>query len=584
VTLPDVSRAPRALWALLVILLFCLPLFLNLRGADLRGDEAAHSYAVDRILETGDWLIPRNSPSDNSFLEKPPLKFWIVAAPMRAGLMPRNEFGMRVWDPLFGSMAFLYVFGIGRRLAGPVCGAMAVLILFVHLPLVLDHGLRSNNMEAALLLCYCGGYAHYLWWTSADTTRARRGHAVAVGLYFVLGFMVKFVAALFLPFVLVITSLIIRDYRSRLLRDWRMWGTSILIALVLATPWFAYCHVLFGRNFWHIILEEQVYRRLSGVLDPAHLHPWHFYFTQLYDNLILSRTLMISAAGGVLLLVDTIRKRWAEGVLVLLWFAAPMSLMSLGTSKLYHYAYPHLPAVALAGGYLMASLWLRVQPLVRRWFDTTTWRALGAAGAQQQLRTYQRVLLGIAIVAFGIMVWTTIFGLVHITLGGTEVFKSSTLLRPWILAVVCVALAGRLREAGRYLVVPVLIMWLLPSEMYRNVLTEIRRENHPFRSVTECIGAVRSLYVAGPDSAYGHQHTYYFRKLGPSERAMEPSAERIEQYLDGPTPQPVLVDASWYRSHAWPATRWPVNTMPLDDALLLLPGTYSRCSATANEP
>ena len=70
-------------WLLSVVALFCLPLFINLNGLDLRGDEAAHSYSVDRILETGDWLIPRNSPSDNPFVEKPPLKFWVVAAPIR---------------------------------------------------------------------------------------------------------------------------------------------------------------------------------------------------------------------------------------------------------------------------------------------------------------------------------------------------------------------------------------------------------------------------------------------------------------------------------------------------------------------
>ena len=36
------------------------------------------------------------------FLEKPPLKFWIVAAPIRAGLLPHDEFGLRFWDAVFG--------------------------------------------------------------------------------------------------------------------------------------------------------------------------------------------------------------------------------------------------------------------------------------------------------------------------------------------------------------------------------------------------------------------------------------------------------------------------------------------------
>ena len=71
-------------WLALVLVLFCLPLFLGLRSLDLETDEAIYSFAVDRILEVGEWLQPKSSPSETAvFLEKPPLKFWVVAAPDR---------------------------------------------------------------------------------------------------------------------------------------------------------------------------------------------------------------------------------------------------------------------------------------------------------------------------------------------------------------------------------------------------------------------------------------------------------------------------------------------------------------------
>ena len=57
---------------------------------------------------------------------------------------------MRVWDASVGGVAFLYVFALGRRLAGPVCGLVAVFVLFVYDPLLFEHGLRNNNMEAPL--------------------------------------------------------------------------------------------------------------------------------------------------------------------------------------------------------------------------------------------------------------------------------------------------------------------------------------------------------------------------------------------------------------------------------------------------
>src|SRR4029077_9191724 len=88
--------------------------------------------------------------------------FWIAALPVRLGLMPHDEFGLRFWDPVFGSLAFVYVFLIGARLFNPLTGVLAVLMLFAHEPLLFDHALRDLLTEAALFLSYCGGVYHFL--------------------------------------------------------------------------------------------------------------------------------------------------------------------------------------------------------------------------------------------------------------------------------------------------------------------------------------------------------------------------------------------------------------------------------------
>ena len=364
-------------WLAVVLVLFALPLFVGLGGRDLRGDEAAHSFSVDRILESGDWLAPKSSPSEDAvFLEKPPLKFWIVAAPIKLGLLPHNEFGLRFWDALFGGLAFLYVFAIGSRLKGGLCGAVAVLILFVHNPLLFEHGLRGNNMEAALLLCYCGGLYHFMAAMSAGHVRSRRRHAVAVGLYFALGFMVKFVAALFLPIVLGAATLIFGAWRVKAFRDWRMWAGVCALAFALIAPWFIYSQIRFGALLWQVMFASQVYTRLTSFLDPAHLQPWSFYFVSMYREFANSESLMLVGAGLVVLLIQTIRTRWVEGGTVLLWLGLPLVAISAGTSKLYHYAYPYRAAGGAGGRVLIAVLcsWLVVplgSPCGRR---TTTSR------------------------------------------------------------------------------------------------------------------------------------------------------------------------------------------------------------------
>ena len=231
----------RPFWLAVIIAVFALPLFIGLGRTDMENDEAIYSYAVDGILATGDWLNPPLSPFDgHTFLEKPPLKFWIVAAPIKLGLLPHNELGMRVWDVVCGGVAFLYVFALGRRLAGPLCGLIAVFGLFIYDPLLFEHGLRNNNMEAPLVLAYVGGVYHYIAWASPDRQTRRVAHAAAVTAYFFLGFMTKFVAALFLPILLGAATVLHWSVLRKALSEWRMWIAMAAAFLAAALPWFAY--------------------------------------------------------------------------------------------------------------------------------------------------------------------------------------------------------------------------------------------------------------------------------------------------------------------------------------------------------
>src|SRR5688572_9425606 len=159
--------AGRWLGVVIVVACFAVPLLFSIGEPDMHNDEAIYSYAVERMIDTGDWLTPRSIPTDWPFLEKPPLKFWMVSAGIVSGLLPRTDGGMRVLDGIFGGFAFFYVFLIGRLLAGPACGITACLVLFSINPLLFDHGLRSNNMDASVILGYAGGVYHFARWALA---------------------------------------------------------------------------------------------------------------------------------------------------------------------------------------------------------------------------------------------------------------------------------------------------------------------------------------------------------------------------------------------------------------------------------
>ncbi len=585
----------RRAWQLLVLALCCAPLFVGLGRADLGGDEAIYSFGVDRILESGDWLAPKSSPhEDIAFLEKPPLKFWIVAAPIRLGLLPHNEFGLRFWDALFGALSFMYVFAIGCRLAGGVAGAVAVLTLFVHGPLLFDHGLRSNNMEAALLLCYCGGIYHFLAWSAAERVSRARLHALGVGLFFALGFMTKFVAAIFLPLVLGSAGLLVSDLRSKALRDWRLWMGVAFAVTALCAPWFVYAYHRFGPALWDVMLTTHVYERFTASLDPDHIRPWHFYVMTMYRSLASSGASLIVGAGLVALVVQTCRGRLhTEGVVVLLWLALPLFLISFGTSKLYHYAYPYLPPLALAAGYAAGLIVTAAPAPLERILEQ-----LYSSGASRRMHPVARaIFLGVAAVAMAVAIASLVYGPVRLELPAGLTFKSSGLLRPLIIAIAFGVLAGASGMTVR-VVTPLLVASMLPLPAYRETLDRLTWETRVMSAASDCLRRVEAnvggtplpgLYLDVPDASIGHAMYYYFRRLRPWTRPEKPSPDRIGAYLEGGAGQkPVLVLQSTYRTFRYgidgdgasapgPAKSPPMLTLP-DDVLLLLPGPYTACA------
>ena len=589
-------------WLAVVLALFSLPLFVGLGRKDIRGDEAGHTFSVERILEIGDWMAPKSSPSENAvFLEKPPLKFWLVAAPIKLGLLPHDEFGFRFWDALFGGIAFLYVFAIGSRLAGPLCGAVAVLICFVHGPLLFEHGLRGNNMEAPLLLCYCGGLYHYMLAMAAGDRRRRAQHASIVALYFVLGFMVKDVAALFMPATAFLASMIFGEWRRKLIRDWRTWAGASGLALALIAPWFLYTWHRFGNELWSIMFGAHVYTRLTSFLDPAHLHPWYFYFTSMYQELTNSESLYIVVLGLFLLLVETIRRRWAEGGAVLLWLAFPLITISIGTSKLYHYAYPYVPPAALGGGFLVGVVYMLVpRPIEQGMRGAARYVSQWLPRAKQACERggARTVLLGLAWLAIAIAAVSLVHGPVKIEIGRTELFKSSGVLRPLFVVVVAGILTGAVPALSRAAVLLV-VASLLPITPYRDTLAALDVGEHPMHTARDCVQqvnrqpseaayAARGLYVDGLMDGFGHEHYLYFRKIRPWTIAPKAAPENLGKYLYDPAEmRPSLVLDSVYQTFLREPDSPSASGRPLPpmvsfgDVVLLLPGPYAVCSSEA---
>jgi hypothetical protein len=605
------SRRLRRLGLVVVGLVFCTPLFVGLGLTDLVGDEAAHSYTVERMIETGDWLNPIAAPSTNIvFLDKPPLKFWIVALPIRLGLLPDNEFGLRFWDAVMGGVAFLYVFAIGRRMAGWFCGAVALLLLYSFDSLLFTHGLRAGNMDAVVVLAYAGAVYHFLRWADSGDSRLSRRHALAVAFYFLLGFLSKFVAVVFLPIMLGGAALELKAVRDKAWRERGTWGLAAAVVIALAAPWFVYQMLQPDRGVWEVMLGSHVYQRFNAHLDVAHLKPWHYYFTDLFAQTSAARTFWIVLAGGLLVHVRVIRVRWLEGTVALYWFWFPFVLMSLGTSKLRHYTYPFLPPVALAGGYLMAKAFELVVGVVSgdppRWVaqlgralgvDRAAGRArkmlaaltaLATAGWPQIVRVARLLALVAAVVGLALAAVALVYPR-RLKVGSWLFVRDPSVWRPALIALAFGVTAGRARWTAR-IAVPLLLLTLLPVGWYLSALTRAAEERHPLRTSRACLQAVRNeeraagraapgMFVYLPGGYYLHTYFYYYRQFGWDSRAELSDAELLRM-LDAPDEQrPVMLPLRRFAAirEAYGTRGASQPLVQLGDVVLLLPGPYARC-------
>lgn len=594
------SSAPRwsaPLELIAILCFFCVPLFIGLRGWDLRNDEAIYSYAVDGIVETGDWLTPRLIPHDPPFLEKPPLKFWIVAAAIRAGVLPHDEFGLRFIDAVFGTVAFIYVFLVGRWLAGPGCGFVAVLLLFTLDPFVFDHGLRTNNMEAPLILSYCGGIYHFARWVEEDPARAR-AHAVATGVYFTLGFMTKFVAVLFLPLVCAVALLWRRDAAARIRSGWRDWVAPLVVALAVITPWFAYQTLHVGRQLWQEMFGIHVYERFTAALDPRHLRPWHHYFSHWWFELTLARSQWISAAGALLLAVSAWQGRPWLARLLFVWSLLPLALLSLVGSKVFHYAYPFLPPLAIGAGAAVVALFRALDQkagaaLVERLqFLLPRWAALRSTTA----RVMRSVIVTAAVVSVGVSVWTALAGRIRLHVGDVQLLTNASTVRPAVFGVLLFILAGYARGVWRAFAL-LLVALALPVSTYLVKAERVTTVDHPLRTLRDCVAAMQA---SRPDTRTGtyltvayadllnHAYFYYLRDLGPWVETVRPEQDRLMRRLFSPGEQSLVIllktdyDAFVERLDAdHPAVRVPRGILFPDDAVVMAPGPFTDCAGEA---
>ena len=131
----------------------------GLGSVPLKHEEPRRALPAVRMLQTGDWLVPRIGA--NPYLRKPPLLNWLIAICFRASGGP-NEFAARIPSVISMLALALTVVTTGRRWLGANGASLAAIFVLTNLA-VMETG-RLAELEALYLSLT--GIALMLWLTA----------------------------------------------------------------------------------------------------------------------------------------------------------------------------------------------------------------------------------------------------------------------------------------------------------------------------------------------------------------------------------------------------------------------------------
>ena len=212
-----------------VLLGFCFVVyFLNLGQWDLwNPDEPRYGQVAREMVQGRDWILMHFN--GRTYGDKPPLFFWLIALSsyLWQGF---TSFSVRFPSALFGTLAILITFLLGKKLFDPQTGFLSGLILatsteFAYLSTRANIDATLTFFTTASLLCFLQWYL----WNQQDLDRKRNmGKLCIYGFYvgMALGTLTKGPVGFILPLLVSLIFLIV-------LKDWKTMKSMRLLSGML---------------------------------------------------------------------------------------------------------------------------------------------------------------------------------------------------------------------------------------------------------------------------------------------------------------------------------------------------------------
>ncbi len=326
-------------------------------------DEGWYAEIAREMGHSGNLLIPtyRGEP----FLEKPPLPYWLMVFSLR--IFGANAFAARLPSALAGAAACVVLFLLARymfdrktALASVAVFATSFMTLFV---------MRIALMDAVLLLLVL--ISLYGFWRiySGDTSRL-----CWLMLYGGAGlaFLSKYLAGVAIIGIAALGAIAL-SRRWDVLRKARL-ATGALLFAVVAGAWFVPAAIATDGELLRVFWEQNISRSTSAM--HGHTGPFFYYiaflpliffpwFSFLPRALAQKRPEIAPKTGPWFFLIS--------------WSAGTVILFSAVSTKLPHYIFPALPALAVFVGSLLANPRERESALAG-WRTVFAYLSLGIVG------------------------------------------------------------------------------------------------------------------------------------------------------------------------------------------------------------
>jgi 4-amino-4-deoxy-L-arabinose transferase-like glycosyltransferase len=338
-------------YALLLTILASACCFFRLSEGTLFGDEAAFACTTDRMLASGDWVVP--CITDKPHLNATPLYNWLTltVAPWSNG----TALWYRFWSALFGVGCVLVGFAIGAYLFRPEVGLLAGVLLALNRGFLFGHGIRFGGMDAMLTFFVSGAALCYV-------RLLIRPSCSWMGWCF-LGSCIG-LACLSKPpvfggyfFVLIVIHWLVFGRRESFAV--RIVGPflAMTFAVLIASPWYVLLWSRLGNSCLHTLF---VFNSVERALDPTernylccHDAIWH-----TSTSFKFMEVAMLCAVACWF--VKNHRAKWGP----LLFVVGGYLLALTAAGKAFQYIYYPFPLLAV----LVAGLFLESGPRLVAWF------------------------------------------------------------------------------------------------------------------------------------------------------------------------------------------------------------------------